>query len=107
MFSPLTEYVDRLDRAEALMEARVAEILASAKDDLEEETRNEIMAMRKQHIEEMGEMRKRDEQFFEVSHVAFLDLALSVSHSFFLFFSPSCHSLNRPSLATHRARDRI
>ena len=48
------------------MESRVAEVKESAKDDLEEETRNEILAMRKRHIEEMGEMRKRDEQFFEV-----------------------------------------
>ena len=48
------------------MESRVAEVRASAKDDLEEETRNEIMALRKSHIEEMGEMRKKDEQYFEV-----------------------------------------
>ena len=62
----IAEYVEKLDRVEALMESRVAEVRASAKDDLEEENRNEIMAMRKQHIEEMGEMRKKDEEFFEV-----------------------------------------
>merc|ERR1712228_419817 len=46
-------------------ECRVAEVRACAKDDLEEETRKEILVMRKQHIEEMGEMRKKDEQYFE------------------------------------------
>ena len=48
------------------MESRIAEVRASAKDDLEDENRREFMAMRKQHIEEMGEMRKKDEEFFEV-----------------------------------------
>ena len=58
------------------MESRVAEVRASAKDDLEEETRSEIMSMRKQHIEEMGEMRKRDGQYFEVSLSFFLSFFL-------------------------------
>ena len=74
------------------MESRVAEVRASAKDDLEEETRSEIMSMRKQHIEEMGEMRKRDEQYFEVSlHSFFLSFSLSafLSLSFSLSFSLS------------------
>ena len=65
------------------MESRVAEVRASAKDDLEEETRSEIMSMRKQHIEEMGEMRKRDEQYFEVSLSFFLAC-------FFAFFFTLC-----------------
>merc|ERR1712176_324339 len=46
-------------------ETRVAEVRRRAKEEAEGEIREEMMAMRKQHVEEMGLMRKQDEQFFE------------------------------------------